>query len=266
MLNGYEGAPLEWSALADTAALVREQLAPQIKKEQVSGLSGVTRGAVVRQSKRNRRKLVRSLIIGGIGVAVAVVAAIAGVCLAPSVGDTLPANDGSTITCRRGKEVVHVDVRPVSIREYREFLLVFEDAQKLNRDQRRRLVDGVPSDGSTRRPADWDAQWEAATQGKEYKGKTLSLDSPVVGVSYWDALVYARYREAELPSAGLLYAATAEGGAERSTYEWTTDLSPQTDIYRAGAILLAPDADAPPLPEPDRSTRNTMYGFRLVHP
>lgn len=266
MENGYDGTRLEWSALADTAATVREQLAPQLRKEHVTGLGGKTRGAVLRQSKRNRRKLVKTAIMAAIGACVVVVAAVVGAVMAPAEAEPLPANDGSTILCNQGNRAVKVAVRPVTIREYREFLLDFESETKLNRDQRRRLLTDVPKDSVDRRPADWDALWAAANNGKKYNGVVLSLDSPVQGVSYWDALVYARYRGAELPSARLLMTARELGGAEVSVCEWTTSISPETDIYKAGTIILPAEKEAESTLEPNRSARDPRYGFRLVYP
>lgn len=266
LANGYEGERLEWAALADTAATVREQLAPQLRSEHVAGLHGKTRGAVVRQSKRNRRKLIKTAVVASIGAAVALAAAIAGIICAPSVGAPLPANDGDTILCSQGNETVKVAVRPVSIREYRQFLLDFESENKLNRDQRRHLQTGVPKDSTSRRPADWDAQWDAANNGKKYNGTVLTPDSPVRGVSYWDALVYARYKGAELPSARVLMAAREQGGAEVSVCEWTTTLSRETGIYKAGTIILPSSKDEEAILEPNQSTRDIRYGFRLVYP
>lgn len=266
LANGYEGSHLEWTALADTAATVREQLAPQLRKEHVAGLSGKTRGAVVRQSKRNRKKLIKSAIIAGISACVVLAAAITGAVMAPSAGEPLPANDGSTILCTQGNRTVKVAVRPVTIREYREFLLDFESETKLNKDQRRHLLTDVPKDSGSRRPADWEALWAAANNGKKYNGEPLSLDSPVRGVSYWDALVYARYRGAELASARVLMAAREQGGAEVSVCEWTTTICPESDIYKAGTIILPAEKTAESTLEPDRSARDPRYGFRLVYP
>lgn len=266
LANGYEADRLGWDALADTAALVREQLAPQLRREHVAGLSGVTRGAVVRETKRKRRKLIKTLWVVGVGVTLVIIAAVAGAMSAPDVPEALPANDGNTVLCRIDQDAVEVDVRPVTIREYREFLLAFESETKLNRDERRVLLEDVPSDGSTRRPAHWENQWAAATKGKVFKGEKLSLDSPVRGVSYWDALVYSRYRQAQLPSARLLAAVRANGGVECSVCEWTTDMAPESEIYQSGSILLPADASAAPVLEPDRSARKLPYGFRLVYP
>ena len=264
--NGYEGVRLEWIALADSAATVKEQLEPQLNRDNVAGLNGKTRGAIVRESKRNRRKLRKTLYFAAAALGLVILSGIIGACMAPDEVADLPANDGSTITCYQDKRVVKVAAYPVSIREYREFLLVFESENQLSRDQRRRLLEGVPQDGSGRRPADWEKQWAAANKGLEYEGEKLSRQSPVRGVSYWDALVYARYKEAELPSARLLTAAKKHGNATCSLCEWTTDVCPATDFSGEGTLILPAEADATPRIEPNRSARHTDYGFRIVYP
>lgn len=264
MMNGYEGEVVDWTALKDTAATVREQLAPLLRREHVSGLSGKTRGAVERQFKRDRRKFIKNLIIGGIAGVIVLVAGIIGYVCAPTSGESLPANDGSTITCLLGNSVVKVAIRPVTIREYEAFLVAFEDT--FNRDERKRYLKDVPSHDVSRRPLDWEAQLAAAMHGAVYNGKPINMDSPVTGVSYWDALVYARYCNATLPTADLLQTARTDGKAEVSVCEWTTDFSSASGIYEAGAILLPADAATPSILEPDRSTRKPGYGFRIVYP
>lgn len=266
MANGYEGERLDWAALADTAATISQQLEPMFTRNNVSGLNGKTRGAIVRETKRNRRKLRKQLIIAAIGAVSCLVAGIAGALCAPDAAPNLPANDGSTITCQRGNDVVKVAVRPVSIGEYREFLQHMEAFNKLSRDQRRSLLADIPQDGSGYRPDDWDEQWIAASDGLEYNGEKLSPNSPVRGVSYWNALVYARYHKAELPSARLLAAARQHGAAECSVYEWTTDTRPAQDIYSAATLVFPPQKDEPPIAEPNRASGNQKYGFRLVYP
>lgn len=262
--NGYEGSVVDWAALKKTASTVREQLAPLLRKDQISGLNVKTRGAVARQFKRNRRKFIKNLIIAGVCLFITVVAGIAGVIFAPSTGELLPANDGSTITCRQGDAVVKVAVRPVSIREYDDFLRVFDG--QLSRDARTRYLSGVPAAVLSFRPSDWNNQLQAANQGKVYNGRSLTPDSPVTGISYWAALVYARYHNATLPTAALLQAARVGGNAEVSVCEWTTDVAPAEGIYAEGSVLLPADKNARPLVEPDRTAGKPEYGFRIVYP
>lgn len=264
LTNGYEGSVVDWSALKNTASTVREQLAPLLKKNQISGLNVKTRGAVERQFKRNRRKLIKNLIIAGGCLGVTIVAAIAGVIFSPSTGEILPANDGSTITCRQDDAVVKVAAKPVSIREYDDFLRVFEE--QLSRDSRNRFLRDVPASVLSFRPIDWNNQLLAANRGKVYNGRPLTPDSPVTGISYWGALVYARYHNATLPSAALLQAARVAGNAEVSVCEWTADVAPAEGIYAEGAVLLPADKHARPLVEPDRTARKPEYGFRIVYP
>lgn len=265
MSAGYDNGYLSWDELSQTAASLRDQVTPRFLQEHIAGANTKTRGAVVRQSKRARRRSIKILRYSALAVLLAVVGAVAGVLCAPSLGDPLPANDGSTILCRQGSQEFAVAVRPVTIREYKEFLQAFEGDKALSRDDRRRLLADVPADGSTRRPLHWDGQWDAALAGKTFKGEKLSLDSPVRGVNYWDALVYARYRGADLPSARLLREARTQGGAEVSVCEWTTDTAPENDIYRAGSIILAEKVGEAARLEPNRDERKMLYGFRIVY-
>ena len=56
------------------------------------------------------------------------------------------------------------------------------------------------------------------------------------------------------------------GNAAGSLCEWTTDICPATDFSGEGTLLLPAEADAAPRIEPNRSARNTEYGFRIVYP
>lgn len=266
MSNGYETGFLTWEELAQTAAMLREQVEPRFLQNHRSGAAAQTRGAVVRQSKRNRRRTLKIIRYSGLAVLLAVAGAVAGALSTPNSGDPLPANDGSTILCREGMQEFEVAVRPVTIGEYKEFLQAYEGDKVLSRDDRRRLLADVPADGSTRRPLHWEGQWDAALAGKSFKGEVLSLDSPVRGVNYWDAFVYARYKRAQLPSGRLLHTARVKGGAEVSVCEWTTNTAPQNDIYRAGSIILPDKVGTPALLEPNRNERKMQYGFRIVYP
>lgn len=266
MSNGYDNGYLSWEELSQTAATLRDQVSPRFLQEHLAGANIKTRGAVVRQTKRDRRRTLRGIRYSAAAVLLAVAGAVAGVLCAPNSGKPLPANDGSIILCREGRHEFEVAVRPVTIGEYKAFLQAFEGDKALSRDDRRRLLADVPADGSTRRPAHWEAQWQAALEGKTFKGQKLSVDSPVRGVNYWDALVYARYRGAELPSARMLHMARTQGGAEVSVCEWTTDTAPETDIYRAGSIILPEKVGGSALLEPNRDARKMQYGFRIVYP
>ncbi len=266
LAHGYEGSRLDWPTLANTAATVREQLAPTLKREHVAGLSGKTRGSFMRQFKRNRRKVVRTCIYAGMALGLVIACFVAGMLCAPSTVPELPANNGTTVACKGGTGTLYVATAPVSLKDYNHFLAVIHDETQISVDSLRHLTSGVPAEHVSFKPADWDAQWNAAKQGGTYRGHQLSPESPVRGVCYWDALVYARFRNAELPDAALLQTARNACESPAPVAEWTTDKYNGTELYRSGRVLLPAGKTAYPVIAPDAATRNPDYGFRLVYP
>ena len=266
LAHGYEGNRLDWPTIANTAATVREQLAPTLKREHVAGLSGKTRGSFMREFKRNRRKMLRTCIYAGIALAGIVGCFVAGILCAPDSVPSLPANDGSRIACMGKNGSLYVAATPVSLQEYNHFLAVMQDESQFSVDALRDLTRDVPAEHVSFKPVDWDLQWKAAKQGGKYRGQQLSPDSPVRGVCYWDALVYARFRKAELPDAALLQTARNACATPPAVAEWTTDTYAGTELYKSGRVLLPAGWATYPVIAPDAATRNPDYGFRLVYP
>ncbi len=50
-------------------------------------------------------------------------------------------------------------------------------------------------------PEDWEAYYAAAEAQSAYRGQPLNINCPVVGVDWWDAYAYARWRGGRLPRA-----------------------------------------------------------------
>ncbi len=266
MANGYEGQRLDWSSIAETANTIREQLAPQLRREHVRGLSGITRGAVVRQNLRTRRKFIRNMWYAGAGVVICLITGIAGCLCAPDNVPLLPPNDGIFIHCRAGNATVRVAAQPVTIREYKEFLSTFNDRDKTPRERKNQLRKGVPQACLNHTPLEWEQQLRAAREGKEFHGVVLTEDSPVRGLCYWDALVYARYSGGSLPEAELLQAAHKECTGKADLYEWTSGKRSATTLFTEGFILLNPTKIGAPTIEGSRDKRSLRYGARVVFP
>lgn len=262
--EGYEGQRLDWEGIASTAATICEQLAPQLRTEHVSGMKTMTRGAMVRQSKRERRKQVRHYWMGGAAALTAVICGIAGCLSAPDEVPPLSPNDGTYIHCRAKGAVVRVAARPLSIREYKEFLAAINNPDRIPKERRRQLNKDVPQDCTNHTPAEWEQQLKSARGGTKYRGEFLTEDSPVSGLNYWNALVCARYYGATLPTAELLQGAHREGGATGTLHEWTTGRRNATTLFAEGYILLSPTAT--PVLEADRANKSPLYGARLVYP
>jgi hypothetical protein len=49
-------------------------------------------------------------------------------------------------------------------------------------------------------PEDWENLYRAARQGGEWGGREINIHSPVVGVDWWDAFAYAKWKKSFLPT------------------------------------------------------------------
>ena len=262
--EGYEGQRLDWEGISTTATTICEQLTPQLRAEHVSDMRTKTRGAIVRESKRERRRMQRYIWMGAAAALTTVICGIAGCLSAPDEVPPLPPNDGTYIHCRSGNSAVRVAAQPVSIREYKEFLEAMNNPDRIPKERRRQLNKDVPQNCTNHTPFEWEQQLKATRSGVKYRGELLTEDSPVRGLSYWNALVCARYYKAKLPGAELLQAAHREGGATGTQHEWTTGKRNATTLFAEGYILLSPAG--PPVLEADRATKSHLYGARLVYP
>lgn len=263
--EGYEGQRLDWESIATTANTICEQLAPQLRKEHVHGINTMTRGAIVRQSKRERRKMVRYIWMGAAAALTAVIGGIAGCMSAPDEVPPLSPNDGTYIHCRSNGAVVRVSAHALSIGEYKDFLAAMDNPDRVPKERRRQLHKDVPQDCTTNhKPFEWEDQLKAARSGGKYRGEVLTESSPVRGLNYWDALVCARYFNATLPAAELLQGAHKEGAATGTLHEWTTGRRNASTLFTEGYILLSPCGT--PLLEADRANKSHLYGARLVFP
>jgi len=251
--EGYEGQWLEWSSIQSTAALILEQLAPPQENRQEAPQEEV-------QDSRRRTllKRYRSCLRHGIRAAAALTLISALACLgflAPAPAPaTIPPHQGDYIACQATPEPAALMARPVSLREYRRFL---QACDAMKPEQLAALNKNIPAEHTSHRPADWETQEQAAQ----------TQDTPVTGVSYWDALAYARHAGGELPEAGLLTAARREIGTP-GIQEWTASTRQNSDMYREAQLIL-PSGDSPdtaPLLESDRSARHPQRGFRILLP
>ena len=106
-----------------------------------------------------------------------------------------PTHDGG----RASHAAFLIDARETTIGEYREFL---DTLDVLAADDRHRLFDhpGQPAGKSSHTPDDWPALLAAARARGEWNGHPVTLESPVPGVDWWDAMAYANWRKARLPT------------------------------------------------------------------
>jgi hypothetical protein len=65
-------------------------------------------------------------------------------------------------------------------------------------------------------PDDWENIYRTAKQGGEWDGREINIHSPVVGVDWWDAFAYARWKRAFLPTQEQWLSALMSGTTEPS--------------------------------------------------
>jgi hypothetical protein len=92
-----------------------------------------------------------------------------------------------------------IDARETTIGEYREFL---ETLEVLAADGHQGAFDHPeqPEEKTSHEPDDWPALLAAARARGLWNGMLVSLNSPVPGVDWWDAVAYANWRKARLPT------------------------------------------------------------------
>lgn len=192
-----------------------------------------------------------------------------------------------------------ISAHEVTIGQYAEFL---ETLQTLAKDQRERTFDhdDQPAEKTSHAPGDWAALLAAAKANGTWNNYPVTLDSPVVGVDWWDAAAYAEWKQVRLPTQEEWFAALRKdvavpSGIVPSTWipisSETTDRTPNGIIGMAGSVCewtRRPAANpANPLGErkwvviggsflkpgsnaltrewtDDRSLRRSDLGFRIV--
>lgn len=92
-----------------------------------------------------------------------------------------------------------IDARETTIGEYREFL---DTLAVLAADDLDHAFDHPeqPPEKTNHEPDDWSELLAAARSRGEWNGQRVSLNSPVPGVDWWDAMAYANWRKGRLPT------------------------------------------------------------------
>lgn len=247
--EGYEGQMLTWAQIRETAETLRTQLGDvEQKQEEQPSEAGLQR-----RRRRRVKTFVTNAVCGVIGLlAVAAIGSL-GFLFRSTTTVPLPAVHAEGVTCRMADDsLAVVAAQPVSIGDYADFL---REWSKADEEEKARCLSGAPSTTALP-PLNWEAQ---------QKGKPAN---PVTGVTYWQALAYARFRHAALPTAPALQTALAQLGGS-SADEWTCDtftgkgygLIPET-----APLAIRHTAPFAPLPLPDREYAADTLGFRLLTP
>ncbi|MEY3395974.1 MAG: hypothetical protein RL346_2211 [Verrucomicrobiota bacterium] len=132
----------------------------------------------------------------------------------------------------------------VTIGDYAKFLQTLE---LLAKDSNQGIFDhpDQPSDKPDHRPDDWDALLEAAKQSKPWNGIGISLNTPVVGIDWWDAFAYAKWKKCQLPTQEQWQAAlvsSSQASVKLPISAWlpvtedTPDRTPNGILAMAGSV------------------------------
>jgi hypothetical protein len=129
----------------------------------------------------------------------------------------------------------------VTIGQYAEFL---ETLKLLAKDGRERIFDheSQPAEKSGHVPDDWQALLAAAKSGGTWQGRPVAMDSPVVGVDWWDATAFAEWKQARLPSQEEWFAALCQGSSTPPTLmpaPWQPVTMDTTDRTLAGILGMS---------------------------
>jgi formylglycine-generating enzyme required for sulfatase activity len=134
-----------------------------------------------------------------------------------------------------------ITAHEVTIGEYAAFLEILETLAK---DQRERIFDheSQPAEKTGHLPDDWPNLLAAAKTRGVWGQRPVTLDSPVVGVDWWDAAAYAEWKKARIPTQEEWFAALSEkvsvpGAIPASNWQPVT--APTTDRTPTGLLGMA---------------------------
>lgn len=252
--EGYEGNFLEWSELKETADTIitqlRQNARPDSSKPFLLRLKEqVERHPNVQQARSFLSKWGSHL---GAAAGVVVVMSCMGTMFGMGAPETVGAEGETGIHCQQAGKNEVVMRYPVTVQDYADFIQAFEE---LDDDEKQELTAALPGKCESLPPMNWEQQWEHGDP-----------DSPVTGVSYWQALLYARHQGGDLPTANQLQAVlnTVPGYLDM---EWsrTVQNSPLPGIY-SGAASLVVGMQGNLIPIGSREWCDPRCGFRITLP
>ena len=148
--------------------------------------------------------------------------------------------DGTTEQFR----AFRISAHEVTIGQYAAFLQALD---VLSRNGRGGLfdADNQPAGKTSHLPDDWVALLDSARTHGSWQGRPVTLDSPVVGVDWWDGAAFAEWKRARLPTQEEWFAALCQSvknpaslppGAWQSVTLETPDRTPTGLLGMAGSV------------------------------
>lgn len=112
--------------------------------------------------------------------------------------------------------VFEISSHEVSIGEYAKFLKTLSLLAKESNDNVFDHPD-QPKDKTSHEPTHWSDLYESARKSKMWNDRKINLNTPVVGVDWWDAYAYAKWKKCLLPTQEQWLAALMSDTKEYST-------------------------------------------------
>jgi hypothetical protein len=247
-------APIGWGQVRDFCMQIEHQLADSLSK-----LTPTQSASIVRKKPVSTAVIVTLLVLLAI-VAIAFSlrppepAAPARVSLPPPV--VIPAGKHPTPDgLEEALPAFRISANEITIGQYAEFLETLDILSK-NQNEKTFDVADQPAEKSSHQPDDWSSLFAAAKAKGKWRDLTVTLDSPVVGVDWWDASAFAQWRKSRLPTQEEWFAALTTELKIPSSIEpsgWGPVNAPTNDRTPAGLFGMAGSVSewtAKPAPNP----------------
>lgn len=254
LTEGYEGRQLEWKEIQEAASTIVTQLRENARPDSAKPLHIRMRERLNRHPAVQHTREFLSHWGGPLGCAAGIIIAMS--CMGTLFGlggpSTAGADDQSGIFCQQEGKNELVMRYPVSVQQYAGFIQGFA---ALSEEERQALLSQVSGKCDNLAPQNWESQRASTNQ-----------ETAVTGVTYWQALLYARYKGGNLPTANQLQTvlSTVNGYVDM---EWSRSEieAPVPGIY-SGTTCLLVDTQGKPIPVPDRDWNSPHCGFRITLP
>ena len=252
--EGREGQFLTWEATRETAVAIQKLIEEATRK--AAGIPLAERFKNWLNGNPRVRKIHAFLSRWGKQTALAIVSVViisaTGTMFGMAAPRVVPAESQQGILCQHDDAHIFISRYPVSVQQYHDFLQALNNMQE---DELQAHMQDFPNEVRNFRPMNWDEQWERG-----------DVETPVMGVSYWGALLYTRVMGGSLPTAQQVQAILSQG-ADVAGYEWTSneEENPLPGLYSGKTYLLC-DSTGTLHPINDRNWVHEDCTFRIMTP
>lgn len=119
----------------------------------------------------------------------------------------------------------------VTLAEYHDFLSLSNHDKFRHSDQ--------PTSKTSHQPDHWEELWSIAVNGGMWRGRQISIECPVVGVDWWDAFAFSKWKEGRLPTLDEWAVASGYEGLPPEVASWSAVNEETKDVTGAGFERMA---------------------------